>query len=180
MTGAENLVISRADVGFVIDWRAETRALEALLDRMPFRVRLDSRWRRSPPARSRSSRFSNCSISTSACSFLMNRQRDRTAPRPQGRCRRLADMNTDQMARLMICDTQVRKTRRSANRPHDETVLELAALYADDDDGLQHFKASTSRSKQRRSSASPACPGTASPNSWKSSVASGHSGTDAS
>src|SRR6201993_4597899 len=41
LTGAENLVISRADVRFVIDWRAERKALEAFLYRMPFRVRLD-------------------------------------------------------------------------------------------------------------------------------------------
>src|SRR6202021_1130701 len=41
LTGAENLVISRADAPAVIDWKKETRALEAFLDRMPFRVPLD-------------------------------------------------------------------------------------------------------------------------------------------
>src|SRR5260370_25865365 len=41
LTGAENLVISRADAPAVIDWKKEKRALEAFLDRMPFRVRLD-------------------------------------------------------------------------------------------------------------------------------------------
>jgi len=41
LTAAENMVISRGDVPAVIDWRAETRALEAFMDRMPFRVRLD-------------------------------------------------------------------------------------------------------------------------------------------
>jgi len=41
LTGAENLVISRADVHFVIDWKRERRALEEFLDRMPFRVPLD-------------------------------------------------------------------------------------------------------------------------------------------
>lgn len=41
LTGAENLVISRADVPSVIDWRSETRRLEDFMARMPFRVPLD-------------------------------------------------------------------------------------------------------------------------------------------
>ena len=41
LTGAENLVISRADAPAVIDWRKEKRDLGAFLDRMPFRVPLD-------------------------------------------------------------------------------------------------------------------------------------------
>ena len=40
MTAAENLVMSRADVPAVIDWRAECVALEAFLAEMPFRVPL--------------------------------------------------------------------------------------------------------------------------------------------
>src|SRR6185369_4875070 len=40
LTGAENLVISRADAPGVIDWAKETKALEAFMDRMPFRVPL--------------------------------------------------------------------------------------------------------------------------------------------
>jgi ABC-type uncharacterized transport system ATPase subunit len=41
LTGAENLVVSRADAPRVINWRAERRALEAFLSRMPFQVPLD-------------------------------------------------------------------------------------------------------------------------------------------
>jgi ABC-type uncharacterized transport system ATPase subunit len=41
LTGAENLVISRADAPTVIDWKKEKKALEAFLDRMPFRAPLD-------------------------------------------------------------------------------------------------------------------------------------------
>src|SRR5260370_2948403 len=41
LTGAENLVISRADAPAIIDWRKEKRALDAFLDRMPFPVPLD-------------------------------------------------------------------------------------------------------------------------------------------
>ncbi len=56
LTAAENLVVSRADAPAVIEWRKEMKALEAFLDRMPFRVPLDkpvSAWR---PARNRSSK----------------------------------------------------------------------------------------------------------------------------
>ena len=42
LTAAENLVMSRADAPGVINWRSEKRALETFMDRMPFRVRLDS------------------------------------------------------------------------------------------------------------------------------------------
>lgn len=41
LTAAENLVISRADAPSVIDWKAETKRLEAFLDRMPFKVPLN-------------------------------------------------------------------------------------------------------------------------------------------
>jgi len=41
LTGAENLVISRADTPAVIDWKKEGRALASFLDSMPFRVPLD-------------------------------------------------------------------------------------------------------------------------------------------
>ena len=41
LTAAENLVVSRADAPAVIDWNKEMKALEAFLDRMPFRVPLD-------------------------------------------------------------------------------------------------------------------------------------------
>jgi ABC-type uncharacterized transport system ATPase subunit len=41
LTAAENLVISRADAPSIIDWKAEKPRLEAFMDRMPFRVRLN-------------------------------------------------------------------------------------------------------------------------------------------
>ncbi len=40
LTGAENLVISRADAPAIIDWAKETKRLDAFLDRMPFRAPL--------------------------------------------------------------------------------------------------------------------------------------------
>ncbi len=41
MTAAENLVMSRADVPKVIDWRQERGRLDVFLQQMPFRVPLD-------------------------------------------------------------------------------------------------------------------------------------------
>jgi general nucleoside transport system ATP-binding protein len=182
LTGAENLVISRADVGFVIDWRAETRALEAFLDRMPFRVRLDV-----PVASLAAGEKQKLEIlkllyldqrllildePTSVLTpseadeilgllkgmavdkqitviMITHKFREVTAFADavtvlrRGRkvgAGSVAEMSTDQMARLMIGDTQVRERAVRAHRPHDETVLELAALYADDDDGLPALK----------------------------------------
>ncbi|MGO8918407.1 MAG: ABC transporter ATP-binding protein [Stellaceae bacterium] len=41
MTVAENLVLARAELPAVVDWRQESAGLEAFLARMPFRVPLD-------------------------------------------------------------------------------------------------------------------------------------------
>ena len=41
LTGAENLVISRADAPAIIDWTKEKRTLSAFMERMPFRVPLE-------------------------------------------------------------------------------------------------------------------------------------------
>ena len=42
LTAAENMVISRADTPAVINWAREKRSLEAFMERMPFRVPLDT------------------------------------------------------------------------------------------------------------------------------------------
>ncbi|SFM32939.1 ABC transporter ATP-binding protein [Methylobacterium pseudosasicola] len=41
LTGAENLVISRADAPAILDWKAERAALSAFMAGMPFRLNLD-------------------------------------------------------------------------------------------------------------------------------------------
>ena len=46
------------------------------------------------------------------------------------------DLSTDAMARMMIGDTQIRDRAVRNNRAPGDTVLELAALYADDDEEL--------------------------------------------
>jgi hypothetical protein len=38
MTVAENLVLSRRSIPFVFDWAAETEAVAAFMDKMPFRL----------------------------------------------------------------------------------------------------------------------------------------------
>jgi general nucleoside transport system ATP-binding protein len=42
MTVCENLVLSRANLPFVVDWAAERRALATFLERMPFKVEVDA------------------------------------------------------------------------------------------------------------------------------------------
>jgi ABC-type uncharacterized transport system ATPase subunit len=178
LTGAENLVISRADVGFVIDWRAERKALEAFLEGMPFRVRLDV-----PVASLAAGEKQKLEIlkllylnqrllildePTSVLTpgeademlgllkgmagrkeitviMITHKFREVTAFADtvtvlrRGRkvgSGRVADMTRDTMARLMIGDTQIRERAVRANVTKNEVVLELAALYADHDDGL--------------------------------------------
>jgi ABC-type uncharacterized transport system ATPase subunit len=43
MTVMENLVLARADVPAVVDWRRERQALESFLARMPFKIPLDAK-----------------------------------------------------------------------------------------------------------------------------------------
>jgi ABC-type uncharacterized transport system ATPase subunit len=43
MTVTENLVLARDHVPAIVDWKAETKALEAFLERMPFRVPLNAK-----------------------------------------------------------------------------------------------------------------------------------------
>ena len=43
MTVTENFVLARSELPAVVDWRKETRELEAFLDRMPFRVPLGAK-----------------------------------------------------------------------------------------------------------------------------------------
>jgi general nucleoside transport system ATP-binding protein len=190
LTGAENHVISRADVRFVIDWRAETRALEAFLERMPFRVRLDVLVASLAGGEKQKLEIlkllyldQRLLILDEPTSVLTPSEADEIlegmAVRKQitvimithkfrevtafadavtvlrrGRkvgAGNVADVSTDQMARLMIGDTQVRERPGRAERPHAETVLELAALYADDDDGLPALQGAAPRLAARYS-----------------------------
>jgi ABC-type uncharacterized transport system ATPase subunit len=169
LTGAENLVISRADTSFVIDWRKERRALETFLDRMPFRVPLDV-----PVATLAAGEKQKLEIlkllyldqrlltpgeADEILGLLkgMTERKEITVVMITHKFRevtaftdsvtvlrrgrkigggKVADLTTDAMARMMIGDTQIRERAVRASRPQGDTVLELAALFADDDDGL--------------------------------------------
>ena len=178
LTGAENLVISRADAPAIIDWKKEMAALNAFLDRMPFRVPLDV-----PVAAMAAGEKQKLEILkllyldqrllildeptsvltpgeademlgllrdmthrkeitvimithkfrevTSFCDSVTVLRRGRKVGGGE-----VKDLTTDAMARMMIGDTQIRERAVRAPNPPGETVLELVALCANDDEGL--------------------------------------------
>ncbi len=177
LTGAENLVISRADAPAIIDWAKEKRALAAFLDRMPFRAPLDV-----PVATLAAGEKQKLEILKllyldqrllildEPTSVLTPQEADEILGLLKGMTERkeisvlmithkfrevtafadavsvlrrgrhvgggrVAEMSTDEMARLMIGDTQIRERAARAGNEAGETVLELAGLTAGDDGG---------------------------------------------
>jgi general nucleoside transport system ATP-binding protein len=178
LTGAENLVISRADAPAVIDWKKENRALNDFLDRMPFRVPLNV-----PVATLAAGEKQKLEILKllyldqrllildEPTSVLTPDEADEILGLLRGMAQRkditvimithkfrevrafadevtvlrrgrkvgggkVANLSTEDMARMMIGDTQIRDRAVRADRPPGAVTLELAALFADDDDGL--------------------------------------------
>jgi ABC-type uncharacterized transport system ATPase subunit len=178
LTGAENLVISRADAPAIIDWKKETATLDEFLSRMPFKVPLkvpvsslsagekqkleilkllylDQRLLildeptsvLTPGEADEMLGLLKGMTDTKDISVVMitHKFREVTAFADSvsvlRRGRRVgggtvADLSTDEMARMMIGDTQIRDRALRKERPAGKTVLELAGLYANDDDGL--------------------------------------------
>jgi general nucleoside transport system ATP-binding protein len=178
LTGAENLVISRADAPAVIDWRTETRRLEAFLDRMPFRVPLDVPVSTLAAGEKQKLEIlkllyldQRLLILDEPTSVLTPDEADEMLGLLKGMAQRkeitaimithkfrevrafadevtvlrrgrkvgggkVADLSTDDMAKMMIGDTQIRERAVRAENPPGAVTLELAALFADDDDGL--------------------------------------------
>jgi general nucleoside transport system ATP-binding protein len=178
LTGAENLVISRADAPTVINWAKERRSLEAFLDRMPFRVPLDVQVSTLAAGEKQKLEIlkllyldQRLLILDEPTSVLTPAEADEILGLLKGMAQRkeitvimithkfrevlafadsvtvlrrgrkvgggkVADLTTDAMARMMIGDTTIRDRAVRAARPPGDTVLELAALYAEDDDGL--------------------------------------------
>jgi ABC-type uncharacterized transport system ATPase subunit len=179
LTGAENLVISRADAPAIIDWKKEMRSLEAFLDRMPFRVPLDV-----PVSAMAAGEKQKLEIlkllyldqrllildeptsvlTPDEADEMLGLLRDMTHRKEitvimithkfrevlsfcdsvtvlrRGRKvggGEVKDLTTDAMARMMIGDTQIRDRAVRNDKPAGDTVLELAALYADDDEGMR-------------------------------------------
>jgi ABC-type uncharacterized transport system ATPase subunit len=178
LTGAENLVISRADAPAVIDWKKETRRLEEFLDRMPFRVPLDVPVSMLAAGEKQKLEIlkllyldQRMLILDEPTSVLTPAEADEMLGLLRGMAERkeitvimithkfrevrafcdtvtvlrrgkkvgggtVSELTTDDMARMMIGDTQIRERAVRKELPPGETVLELAALFADDDDGL--------------------------------------------
>lgn len=178
LTGAENLVISRADAPAIIDWKKETKRLNEFLDRMPFRVPLDVPVSTLAAGEKQKleilkllyldQRFLILDEPTSvltpgeADEMLgllrdMTRRKEITVAMITHKFRevrafadevsvlrrgrkvgggKVSDLTTEDMARMMIGDTQIRERAVRKDRAIGPVTLELAALYADDDDGL--------------------------------------------
>jgi simple sugar transport system ATP-binding protein len=179
LTGAENLVISRADAPAVIDWKKEMARLEEFLSHMPFRVPLDV-----PVAAMAAGEKQKLEILKllyldqrllildEPTSVLTPDEADEMLGLLRGMTHRkeitvimithkfrevlsfcdsvtvlrrgrkvgggeVKDLTTDAMARMMIGDTQIRERAKRNDKPAGDTVLELAALYADDDEGIR-------------------------------------------
>jgi len=178
LTGAENLVISRADAPAVIDWQKENRALNEFLDRMPFRVPLNVPVSTLAAGEKQKLEIlkllyldQRLLILDEPTSVLTPDEADEILGLLRGMAQRkditvimithkfrevrafadevtvlrrgrkvgggkVADLSTEDMARMMIGDTQIRDRAVRADRAPGAITLELAALYADDDDGL--------------------------------------------
>jgi ABC-type uncharacterized transport system ATPase subunit len=178
LTGAENLVISRADAPAVIDWKKEMRALEAFLDRMPFRVPLDVPVSTLAAGEKQKLEIlkllyldQRLLILDEPTSVLTPGEADEMLGLLRGMAQRneitvimithkfrevesfcdsvsvlrrgrmvgggkVSELSRDAMARMMIGDTQIRERAVRGTRPPGETVLELAALFAADNEGL--------------------------------------------
>ncbi len=67
LTGAENLVISRADVPRVIDWSKQRAALASFMERMPFKLPLDVPVRDMAASSCFSAAIASCSTSRPRC-----------------------------------------------------------------------------------------------------------------
>jgi simple sugar transport system ATP-binding protein len=178
LTGAENLVISRADAPAIIDWKKEMARLEAFLDRMPFRAPLDVPVATMAAGEKQKleilkllyldQRFLILDEPTSVLTpgeadEMLGLLRDMTHRKEitvvmithkfrevtsfcdsvtvlrRGRNVGGGDvkgLSTDEMARMMIGDTQIRERAVRSPNPPGDTALELVGLYASDDDGL--------------------------------------------
>src|ERR1700728_2231363 len=179
LTGAKTLVISGAAAPAVIDWKKEMAALNAFLDRMPFRVPLDVPVSAMAAGEKQKLEIlkllyldQRLLILDEPTSVLTPDEADEILGLLRGMAQRkditvimithkfrevlafcdavpvlrrgrkvgggeVKDLTTDAMARMMIGDTQIRDRAVRNNKAPGDTVLELAALYADDDEGMR-------------------------------------------
>ncbi len=178
LTAAENMVISRADVPTVIDWRKERDELEAFLERMPFKVPLGA------PVSSLSAgekqkleilkqlyldqRFLILDEPTSVLTpgeademlgllgdmakagditvlMITHKFRevktfcDQVTVLRRGRFAGTGganDLSIEEMSRMMLGDTEIRKSAERVKDVVSDTHLEVAGLFVDDNEEL--------------------------------------------
>ncbi len=178
LTGAENLVISRSDTPFMIDWNAEKKRLTSFMDRMPFRVPLNTRVSQLAAGQKQKLEIlkllyldQHFIILDEPTSVLTPSEADEMLTLLKGMAERqeitvlmithkfrevtafcdavsilrrgrkvgggaVADLTTEEMARLMIGDVTLRESAPRVTIPKSDTILELAGLVADGDEGL--------------------------------------------
>ena len=183
LTAAENMVISRADVPAIIDWTKERQALDAFMERMPFRVPLDE------PVSGLSAgekqkleilkqlyldqhflildeptsvltpgeadevlgllhdmaRAGDITVLMITHKFReVNAFADRFSVLRRGAYvggGTVGDVSTDEMSRMMIGETEIRKSAARVADVQSGTLLELAGLFVDDNEGLPAVEA---------------------------------------
>lgn len=183
LTGAENLVISRADAPAIIDWAKERRHLDAFMEQMPFRVPMNTQTSQLSAGEKQKleilkllyldQRFMILDEPTSVLTpgeademlGLLGGMADRkeitvlmishkfrevkafcdhfTVLR-RGRFTGAGDakaVSVPDMSNMMIGDTKI--LERASRKKHNEGAdrLELAGLFAEDNDGLPAIKA---------------------------------------
>ncbi len=183
LTGAENLVISRADAPAIIDWARERKALDAFMEEMPFRVPLNTQVSSLSAGEKQKleilkllyldQRFMILDEPTSVLtpgeadevlgllggmaarkeitvlmishkfrevkafcdSFTVLRRGARTGGGDA------KTVSVPDMSAMMIGDTPIRERAARVERALGPDTLELAGLFADDNDGLPAIKA---------------------------------------
>ncbi len=177
LTGAENLVISRADAPAIIDWSKEKKALKEFMERMPFQVPLDIAVSGLSAGEKQKleilkqlyldQRFLILDEPTSVLTpneademlgllkgmtdkgdltilMISHKFREVTAfcdaitvlrrGRQVGQGK-VGDLSVDEMSHMMIGDTPIRARAARKSFTDAPTVLELAGLFADNDQG---------------------------------------------
>ncbi|MEQ1899275.1 MAG: ABC transporter ATP-binding protein [Devosia sp.] len=182
LSAAENLVISRADAPALIDWQKETRALEAFMETMPFKVPLKAQVSSLSAGEKQKleilkllyldQRFMILDEPTSVLTpgeadevlgllrgmaarkeitvlMISHKFRevkafcDHFTVLRRGRFTGAGDaqnVSVPEMSAMMIGDTTIRERAGRNKVAESHEVLELASLFADDNDGMPAIK----------------------------------------
>ena len=183
LTGAENLVISRADAPSIIDWTKEKKQLDAFMEGMPFRVPMNTQVSQLSAGEKQKleilkllyldQRFMILDEPTSVLTpgeademlgllrgmaarkeitvlMISHKFRevkafcDHFTVLRRGQFTGSGDAKTAtiaEMSSMMIGDTKISERAARQQRPVGADTLELAGLFADDNDGMPAIKA---------------------------------------